>query len=300
MSPFRKTFADVTADQFRPAVLFGLGSIPFTVALSWESAPTSFSAEAVFIAGLLAGLYYGDRSTENGDVGLLEAYRYGKRPAASYRAGIVASAVGSLPAIYRSIAHSLGLAWSLSGWRAAIPIVLFPVSIAIVVGLFVLSGAIGAAVGDWLAARVDRARERARSRATAGSDGDISGWWRVVAVYVFYAPTALLYVFGVQPDSGIGIAVTILALFVLLPFSIVAAIALLEDAVTLREAGRGWLPNHWVYVGTPLGVAVVVYQVATVLDSVSPSGDSVYGFVAALWLSSLVYLHSRRRHVGTP
>ncbi|MFC6769348.1 transposase, partial [Natrinema soli] len=72
MSPIRNTLADLTAERFRAAVLLGLVSIPFTVALSWESAPSSVSGTAVLAAGLLAGLHYGDRSAENGDVGPIE------------------------------------------------------------------------------------------------------------------------------------------------------------------------------------------------------------------------------------
>ncbi|WP_226039502.1 DUF5518 domain-containing protein [Natrinema sp. DC36] len=306
MSPIRNTLADLTAEWFRAAVLLGLASIPFTVALSWESAPSSVSGTAVLAAGLLAGLHYGDRSAENDDVGPIEGYRYGKRPAASHRAGAVAGVVGSVPAVLRVIAHMLDLAWSLSGWRTVIAVVLLPVAIPIVVGLFALSGAIGAYVGDWLATRVDRARDRARSRVTANSDGDISGWWRWVAAYIFFAPAVLLYVFGVQPEGGAGFALSVLALFVLVPFSVVAAVALFEDAVTLREAGcvrkmeQDWTPNYWAYVGAPLGIYALVSLLATVLESANPSGDGVYGFIVALWLSAIVYLNGRRRHVGTP
>ncbi|QLK27672.1 DUF5518 domain-containing protein [Natrinema zhouii] len=300
MPPIRNTLADLTAERFRTAVLVGLATIPFTVALSWESAPTSFSGTAVFAAGCLVGYRYGDRSAENGDVGPLEGYRYGKRPAASHRAGVVAGVVGSLPAVPWSIAHMLDLARSLSGWRAVITAVSLPVAVPIVVGLFALSGAIGAYVGDWVAARVDRTRDRARSRADADPGGDVSGWWRWVAAYILLAPAVLLYVFAVQPDSGIGFAVSVLALFVLVPFSVAAVVALFEDAVILQEARRDWVPNYWVYVGAPLGVYALVSLVATVLESANPSGDGIYGFVVALWLSSVVYLHSRRRHVGTP
>lgn len=109
------TLEDLTDERFRTAVLLGLASIPFTVALSWESAPTSFSAEAVVAAGLLAGLHYADRSSENADVGLFEGLRYGKRPAVSRRAGVVAGVVGSAPAVGWAIGSMLELAGSLPG-----------------------------------------------------------------------------------------------------------------------------------------------------------------------------------------
>ncbi|SER24590.1 DUF5518 domain-containing protein [Natrinema salaciae] len=300
MSPGRNTFADLTDERFRTAVLVGLVSIPFTVVLSWESAPTTVSGTAAFGAGLLVGFHYADRSAPNGDVGLLEGIRYGKRPAASRRAGIVAGVVGSVPAVLWATISVLELVRYLSGWQAAIAAALLPVTIPFAVGLFALSGAIGAVVGDWLAVRGDRARDRARSRARQNPDGDASGWWRWIAAYVLFAPAAVLSVFVFGPDNGAGFAISVLALLALVPFSVVAIVALFEDAVTLHEVGRDWVPNYWAYVGAPLGVYVLVSQGATFLESANPSGDGVYGFVVALWLSSVVYLTGRRRRVGTP
>ncbi|MGQ3411464.1 transposase [Natrinema sp. LN54] len=299
MSRLRDTLADLTDERFRTAVLLGLASIPFTVALSWESAPTSFSAEAVVAAGLLAGLHYADRSSENADVGLLEGLRYGKRPAVSRRAGVVVGVVGSAPAVGWAIGYMLERAWSLSGWLGAATVALLPAVVPLLVALFALAGGVGAAVGDWLVTRVDRARDRARSRAEPDADGDVSGWWRWVVAYIVFAPAVLLYTFGVGPESGAAFALSVLALLVLVPFSLFVAVALFEDAVTLREVGRDRGPNYWAYVGAPLAAYAVVYLVATVLASPNPSGDGVYGFVVALWISSAVYLRYRRRYVGT-
>ncbi|WP_254762142.1 DUF5518 domain-containing protein [Natrinema marinum] len=299
MPPLRNAIADLTDERFRAAVILGLASIPFTVALSWRSAPGSVSGTAVLVAGLLVGFRYGDRSAENGDVGPLEAYRYGKRPAASHRAGVVAGVAGSAPAVLWAITDVLALAGSLSAWGAAIVLLLLPVIVAIGVGVFALSGAIGAYVGDWVVTRSDRARDRVRSRANADSD-DPSGWWRWVAAYCVLAPAVLLYVFGLRPDSGARLLLAILALFVLVPLAVIAAVALFEDAVTLGEIGPEWTPNYWAYVGAPLGVYALVYLVATLTESVNPSGDGMYGFIIALWFSALVYLSGRHRYVGTP
>lgn len=87
----RALLSDVTDESFRPAVLVGLASIPFTVALSWE-----LVVDEVYIAGgtvsgvplLLAGLVVG--------------YRYGThepgRDVGVRRAGFVAgiAAVGAM------------------------------------------------------------------------------------------------------------------------------------------------------------------------------------------------------------
>ncbi|WP_226480777.1 DUF5518 domain-containing protein [Natrinema amylolyticum] len=297
MPPLRNTLADLTDERFRTAVLLGIASIPFTVALSWESAPTSFSVTAVVAAGLLAGLRYADRSAENGDVGLLEGYRYGKRPAVSRRAGVVVGVVGSVPAVGWATVRVLELAWTVSGWRTAATAVVLPVVVPFVAVLFALSGGVGAAVGDWLVARIDRARDEVASRANSDSEGDVSGWWRWVAAYIVFVPTVLGYAFGVEPERGAGLVLSVLALFVLVPFSVFVAVALFKDAITLGEVGRGWAPNYWAYVGVPLGAYAVAYLAATIGQSTNPSGVGVYAFLIALWLSSVVYLDHRRRYV---
>lgn len=297
MPPLRNTLADLTDGRFRAAVLLGLASIPFTVALWWWSARTSFSPMPVVAAGLLAGLRYADRSAENGDVGLLEGVRYGKRPAVSRRAGVVAGVVGSAPAIGRQLVSLLDVAQSPSVWHGVLAAVLVPIIVLFPVAFFALAGGVGAAVGDWLVTRVDRTRDRARSR--AASDGDVSGRWRWVAAYLVFAPAVLLYTFAVAPEGGVAVVLLILALFALVPFAAFVAVALFKDAVSLREVGREWRPNYWAYVGVPLAAYAVVYLLATVLESANPSGAGVYGFVVVLWISAAVYLNYRRRYVDT-
>ncbi|MBZ6495563.1 transposase [Natrinema longum] len=298
MPPLRNTLADLADERFRTAVLLGLASIPFTVALSWESAPMSFSGEAVVVAGLLAGLHYADRSAEDGNVGLLEAVRYGKRPSVSRRAGVVAGVVGSAPAVGWEVAYTAELVWTLSGWQGAIAVVALPIVVPFLVALFGLGGGVGAAVGDWLVSQADRTRDGASSRAAPDAAADDSRWWWLIAAYVVVAPAVLLYVFGVSPDSDAGLLVAVLSLFVLVPFAVFVAVALFKDAITLLEAGRGWMPNYWVYVGAPLGTYAVAYLAARFVQSTNPSGVGVYAFLIALWLSSIVYLDHRRRYVS--
>ncbi|ELY79955.1 transposase [Natrinema gari] len=294
MPLLRVTLSDLTDERFRTAALLGLASIPCTVALSWDSAPTSFSVTAVLAAGLLAGLHYADRSAGNDDVGLLESLCYGKRPAVSRRAGIVVGVAGSVPLVGWNAASGLELAWSWGIQGVAI-VALFPVVGSVLVVFFALSGGIGAAVGDWLAARIDRARDKA-SRAGSNADGNGSRWWWLIAAYVVFAPVVLLYVFGVSPDSDVGLLVALLSLFALVPFAVSVTVALFKDAITHVEAGRGWMPNYRVYVGAPLGTYAVAYVAARVVQSTNPSGVGVYAFLIALWISSGAYLDHRRRH----
>lgn len=298
MPPLRNTLADLTDERFRIAVFLGLASIPVTVALSWGSAPTSFSGEAVVAAGLLAGLRYADRAAANGDVGLLEAVRYGKRPSVSRRAGVVAGVVGSAPAIGWEVAYTAELVWTLSGWQGAIAVVALPIVVPFLVALFGLGGGVGAAVGDWLISRIDRPRDGASSRAAPDAAADDSRWWWLVAAYVVVAPAVLLYVFRVRPDSDAGLLVAVLSLFALVPFAVFVAVALFKDAIALGEAGLDWVPNYWAYVGAPLGTYAVAYLTARVVRSTNPSGVGVYAFLIALWLSSVVYLDHRRRYAS--
>ncbi|OLZ39615.1 transposase [Natrinema saccharevitans] len=296
MPPLRNTLADLTDERFRTAVLLGLASIPFTVVLSWESAPTSFSGEAVVVAGLFAGLHYTDRAAGNGDVGLLEAVRYGKRPAVSRRAGVVAGVVGSAPAIGWEIASTAELVWTLSGWQKAVAVVALPIVVPFLVALFGLGGGVGAAVGDWLGGRIDRNRDGASSRAVPDAAADDSRWWWLIAAYVVVAPAVLLYVFGVRPDSDAGLLVAILSLLALVPFAALVVGALFKDAASHGGAGRGWMLNYWTYLGASLGTYAVAYLAARVVRSTNPSGVGAYAFLIALWISSVVYLDHRRRY----
>ncbi|AGB30329.1 hypothetical protein C488_04832 [Natrinema pellirubrum DSM 15624] len=298
MPLLRNTLADLTDERFRTAVLLGLASIPFTVALSWESAPTSFSGEAVVAAGFLAGLHYADRSAGNGDIGLLEAVRYGKRPSVSRRAGVVAGVVGSVPAIGWEIAHTAEIVWTFFGWQGALAVVVLPIIVLLLVAFFGLGGVVGAAVGDWLVSQIDWTRDGAGSRSDPDAAADDSRWWWLVAAYVVVAPAVLLYVFGVNPVSDAGLLVAILSLFVLVPFAVFVAVALFKDAIALGAAGRGWVPNYWAYVGAPLGTYAVAYVAARIAQSTNPSGVGVYAFLIALWISSVAYLDHRRRYAS--
>ncbi|WP_226004429.1 DUF5518 domain-containing protein [Natrinema salinisoli] len=298
MPPIRNSLADLTAARFRTAVLVGLGSIPFTIALSWESAPSSVSGTAVFLAGLLVGFHCGDRSAENHRVGPLGGYRYGKRPSESCRAGVLTGLVGSVPAAIWQPRPLLSSLWLELNESLVAVVVLFSIAAVIAVGAFVLLGVVGATVGEWLAERVDRVRDRAALRPSTDAAGP--GRWRYVAAYVLLAPIGLLSAFEVWPAVGVGTPVAVASLFVLVPLSLVAFGALSTAVIVHRKVERDWMPNYWVYVGTPLIGYALVYFAATLHRWGNPSGDGVFGFLVALWLSSIVYLTDRHRHVGAP
>jgi len=283
MLSFAELRDDLTDERSRTAVLAGLASIPFTVLLSWDSDPSTVSGTPVVAAGLLAGYLYSDRSMP------------------SRRAGKLTGIVGSAPAVILSVVYALSVFRIEPTRIAAVFAVLAPIGISIGVGLFALIGVVGAAVGDGIAKRLD-----ADSQGTAGREGRDAKWWRYVAAYAVAAPAlaaALVVTWfgvGVAADGAAAVfggALAALSLFVL---AIVGFYALFEDATALRRAGAVWQPNLPLFVGVPIGAYALVYLAATLLSSANPSGDAVYGFVAALWLTVVAYLALRRRRVGAP
>jgi len=58
-----------------------------------------------------------------------------------------------------------------------------------------------------------------------------------------------------------------------------------------RPTAAGWQPHVVGYVGGPILIAAAGYVVSrTATDSVYPPGDAMYVFLAAFWMSSIVYL----------
>lgn len=149
MSLLRTFVADLTADDYRPAVALGLVSVPATVALNWFLAsgtlPETSELLPLVIACLLAG-------------SLCHA-----RPVSSSRAGAITGVVGGTPvALWQSL-------FVYGDWSAH-PVVTdaaggsFPavavgvgVSLVTVVGLLAvcwLVGSVWGRVGSWLAGRL--------------------------------------------------------------------------------------------------------------------------------------------------
>jgi len=270
---------DLTDEQSRTAVLAGLATIPFTVLLSWDSDPSTFSGTPIFVAGLLVGYLYYDRQTES-------------------RAGKLTGIVGGAPIVIWSVVDWLPFLRTEPPGFVVAGSLLALIVIAVGVGLFALIGIIGAIVGNGVAERLD-----ADGRATAERD---ARWWRYVAAYALVAPAlaaALVATWtgiGVAADGAAAVfggALAALSLFVL---AIVAFYALFEDATALRRAGAVRRPDLWLVLGVPPGTYAVVYLAATFRSSANPSGDAVYGFAAALWLTVVAYLALRRRRVSAP
>ncbi|ADJ15955.1 DUF5518 domain-containing protein [Halalkalicoccus jeotgali] len=126
-------------DDLRTATLLGFASIPATVALNWQGDPSSIEGEALFLACVLAGYLYADRSM------------------GSTHAGAQTALIGTIPVVVwwlielisQPISDSFGLAFLF----VAGPIVLIGGVL-----LVVLMGALCAVGGDLLHRLLDRIR----------------------------------------------------------------------------------------------------------------------------------------------
>lgn len=136
--------------------------------------------------------------------------------------------------------------------------------------------------------------ERLRS---AGVDATV--WWRFVAVYALVAPVVFVAVgwlaTGGTLADGWLFGLLFVTLFLAILASVITPAALYRDAAALADEGATWRPNWRLYAGVPLGAGALTYLVASVsLGSENPAGDAVYGYMVAIWVTSVVYLY--RRH----
>ncbi|ELY45182.1 hypothetical protein [Natronorubrum sulfidifaciens] len=278
----------LTDDSLRIAILVGLASIPFTIALSWGSVSSgdgvviggSISGIPLLLAGLFVGSLYHDRATE------------------SRRAGFWTGLIGSSATAFIFTANTLASIGTLSSRQTVVAVAVMPGAIILGGGISVLVTMVSAAFADWVRTRVDsehRVVESADAGETAVAD---SRWWLVVAVYALAAPVVLYYALGVRPDSGLEVGLMVAGLFVLVPLSIVALVGLFIDATTPRSRATDWLPSVWLYVGSPIGVAVAVYLLGVVRGVSYPPGYASYSFLGTLWFLSVGYLVNRTRHLG--
>ena len=121
---------------------------------------------------------------------------------------------------------------------------------------------------------------------------DFPGAWPlVILAYVILLP---LVIRGVFSDSTGGAA------FFLSAFGLLGAIMLLTPLTAVamylhgerdRPRSAGWQPHVVGYLGVPIAVSVVGYALSrTLTGSINPAGDAVYVFLAALWVSAIVYV----------
>lgn len=273
----------LTDDSLRFAILLGLATIPFTLALSWKPVSSdglviggSVSGEPLLLAGVIVG------------------YRYSQRPTESRRAGLWTGLAGSIATMLVFVAPAATTIGNASSRMAVVAVVLIPIAIGIGVGFTALTTMVSAVIVDRVTKRL-RNRDSSETGDTDHQKTTPSKWWRAVPIYVLAAPVVLLLLW-VQPDSDVGFVVAWLGLLGLVVLSIVTPVGLFIDATVPRT---DWLPRVTIYVGAPLAATALVYLGADVQGRAYPVGDAWYGFFAALWLTAAVYLSDKYRHTGT-
>lgn len=289
MSHLDRFRGGLTDDSLRFAILAGLVSIPLTLALSLESlsngtvvAGGTASGLPLLVAGVVVGYHYVSRPTE------------GRRPA------VWTGLVGSVGPLAVFVANGVSTLSTGSTRLAAIAVLLTPVTAAVGVGLSVLVTTVGGVVGDRVGRRVHRGGSSRTSPDAADHNPTTSSRWKPIVAYAVAAPLILGYALWIRPESGASFALSWLLLVGLLALSVVTLLALFRETTTRRAAETDWSPTPWAYVGGPITAYVLVYAGATLRASANPSGDGVYGFLAALWLASTSYLILRHRYTGTP
>lgn len=117
------------------------------------------------------------------------------------------------------------------------------------------------------------------------------GWPLLLVAYTVLAPLIVGTVFFGPREGAVFIAsgfALIGLIMVLTPF---AGVAMYLHGERTRPADATWQPPIVAYIGAPIVAAVVGYALsATFTDSINPAGDAMYVFLAAFWMSSLVYI----------
>ncbi|QLH81364.1 DUF4870 domain-containing protein [Halosimplex pelagicum] len=116
-------------------------------------------------------------------------------------------------------------------------------------------------------------------------------WPALILVNVISTPLIIWAVFfGTTNDAAFWFsAVGLLALItVLIPLT---GVGMYLHGEHHRSPDTDWQPPLVAYLGVPAVIAIFGFVLlATVTDSVYPTGDAMYVFIAAFWISSLVYL----------
>ncbi|MCU4974173.1 DUF5518 domain-containing protein [Halobacteria archaeon AArc-m2/3/4] len=149
MNILRSIRSDVSDEQFRVAVLLGIGSIPLTVGINWLLTPDPVSATPLFFACVCSGYLYRSRSIDG------------------TRAGVVTGLVGGVPVLIWQSWTALIEWWNHPRVIAAVgdSLLLAAASVgaalvtgAIVSVVLVVIGMIGGGIGSWLNERLSPTR----------------------------------------------------------------------------------------------------------------------------------------------
>jgi len=264
----------LTDESLRFAVLVGLASIPFTLALvespgrGGDHDRRPRVGEPLLLAGVVVGYRYSERATE------------------SRRAGFWTGLVGSIATVIVFTANTITTLESMSSRMTVLAVALTSVFVAVGVGFTVVITTVAAMITDWVTTRVARAGSepdpQEADRRTAGS------LRLAIPAYSLLTPIVLLCVFWLLPDGGVGLLVSVLGLFVLAPLSVVAFVALFIEATAPQPEGTDRFPGLRVCVGVPVAGYALVYLATEFHALESAPRVGIYGFIVGLWIVSLV------------
>jgi len=145
LSWLRRVADDGADESFRTAVLVGLVSVPFTVALSWELVADEVQVAGGAVSGLpLVG------------AGLLVGSLYRTRSAESSRAGLIAGLAASVGVAILYVLNLLTTAISASTGVAVVAVLATPIVVVLGGALCGFVGMFSAMVGEWAAGQGSR------------------------------------------------------------------------------------------------------------------------------------------------
>ncbi|AGB37994.1 DUF5518 domain-containing protein [Natronococcus occultus] len=286
MALLRSRREDSGDDPLRFALLVGLATVPFTVALSWQPPPEATTRVGGSVSGLPLLI-----------AGALVGYRYGDSPSRVRRAGVRAGLAASIATVLLYAANAVSTVGAASTTMTAVGIALAPVVVAVGVALTVLVTAGTAVLVGWLRRRADPDRRVTKHEDDRRRGAFESRWWLPVLAYVLLVPTVALAE-GVLGPDGAGVVVVVSLLVGTALLSVPALLGVFVDATVPRHESA-WFPNVWAYVSLPVCGFALGYVAASLLGSPRPSAPAMAAFVAVLWLTAVGYLANRYRHAGT-
>ena len=125
-----------------------------------------------------------------------------------------------------------------------------------------------------------------------GSHVDVPGKWPlVILAYVVALPLVIGGVlFG--PTEGAILFVSVFGLLgLIMLLTPLTAVAMYLHGERDRPPGADWQPHVIAYIGVPVLIAAAGFVVSrTFTESVYPPGDAMYVFLAAFWISAIVYV----------
>lgn len=143
MVPLRSRREESGGDPLRFALVVGLATVPFTVALSWQS-PEGTTAVGGSVSGLPLLV-----------AGALVGYRYGDCATRARRAGVRAGLAASVATVLLYAATAVSTIGAASTAATAVAVILAPFVVAVGAALTVLVTAGTAALVGWIRRRAD-------------------------------------------------------------------------------------------------------------------------------------------------